>query len=189
MLLALFALSVSNRVLVADEPSPIQRLPLSAGDITSVTGLNIYKYRIAMEPGTKFEVAVSVQNDADSKPRFLHRHSFVSDTGTDGVDLLLAFLPRDEKLRGVLPSQDEEVEYRVDCSGCSPRGIGTIMSLPLNEIPGTHKTLIPMAAERFGDLPDENEVCLIAIIASKPGKPVPTNEAFPRAKISVRFNN
>lgn len=187
-LLTLFALLLSNGVLLAEEPGTIQRLPLSAGDIASVTGLNIYKFRIAMNPGAKFDVAVSVQNDAASEPRSLERHSFTSDDDTDRVDLLLSFLSRDDKLRGVLLSQEKEVVYRVDCSGCSPPGIATIISLPLNEIPGTQKTLIPMTAERSAVFSDENEVCLIAIVASKAGKPVTMTESFPRAKISIIFD-
>lgn len=174
-------------LLNAKDSGALKRLPLTAGDISSVTGLNIYKFRVAMKPGTPFEVAISVQDARDAEPRFLNRQSFASDEDAQAVDLRLSFLPRDNKLRGVLLSQDDEVDYRIDCQACSPSGTATIISLPLHEIPGTRKTLIPMTAKRSHNLSDENETCLIAIIASQEGQSVSMQECFPRAKVSVRL--
>ncbi|EMI46048.1 hypothetical protein [Rhodopirellula sp. SWK7] len=176
-------------VVNADETSRLERLPLTADDISSVIGLNIYKFRIAMDSRTEFQIAVSVQNAADAKSRFLNRQTFTSDEGTKAVDLLLSFLPRDDTVRGVLLSQDEEIEYRVRCSRCYPSGITTIISLPLSEIPGTQKTLIPMTADRSEKLSGEHETCLIAILASEAGNPVSMQNSYPRAKISVIFSD
>lgn len=171
----------------AEESYRFQKLPLTANDIAGVTGLNIYKYRIAMQPGTRFDVAVSVQDAPDAKPRFVSRNEFTSDDDVDGVDLLLSFLSRDNTLRGVLLSQDEEISYRVDCPRCSPAGIATNISLPLNDVPGTRKTLMLVTADQSAKLTGENEICLIAILATQDGKPASIQKSYPRAKVSIVF--
>ena len=177
--------AVSDRLTRADEPIKLEKLPLTASDISSVTGLNIYKYRIAINPGTKFDIAVSVIDSPNSKPQFLNLQTFTSDDDVDAVDLLLSFLPRDNTLRGVLLSQDEEVAYRIDCPQCSPSGIATNISLPLSDVRGTRKTLIPMTMDRSIEISDENEICLIAILASEDGEPASMQKSYPRAKVSV----
>lgn len=176
---------LSGGSLSADEPKKLEKLSVTASDLASVTGLNIYKYRIAIKPGTKFDVAISVLDSPDSKPRFLNRQTFTSDNDVDTVDLLLSFLPRDNTLRGVLLSQDEDVEYRIDCPRCSPSGIATNISLPLSNVRGTRKTLIPLTMDRSLEISDENEICLIAILAKEDGKPASMQKSYPRAKVSV----
>jgi len=183
--IALAAVLASTNVTNADEPSRLELLPLTASDISSVTGLNVYKYRIAIKPGTKFDVAVSVLDAPNSKPRFLNRQTFTSGDDVDAVDLLLSFLPRDNTLRGVLLSQDEEVAYRIDCQKCSPPGIAANIPLPLSNVRGTRKTLIPMTMDRSIEISAENEICLIAILASEEGKPASMQKSYPRAKVSV----
>jgi hypothetical protein len=183
--IALMAVLASANLTNAEEPSQLERLPLTASDISAVTGLNIYKFRIAMKPDTEFEISVSVLDSPDAKPRFLSRHTFTSDDGVDTVDLLLSFLPRDKSLRGVLLSQDEEVLYRIDCPRCSPSGIGTIISLPLSNVRGTRKTLIPMTKDRSPEISKADEICLIAILASEDGKAASMQTSYPRAKVSV----
>ena len=160
---------------------------MTAGDITGVTGLNIYKFRIPMKPDTKFDIAISVQDAPGERPRYVSRHSLTSHADANAVDLLLSFLPHDERIRGVLLSQDEEINYRVECPECSPSGFGTVISLPLNELRGTHKTLVPMTSRLSSKLSSEDEICLIAILASDPGQSLSTKEIFPRAKVSVQF--
>lgn len=185
LLIASLPFAYSGVLARADEPARLEKLPLTASDISSVTGLNIYKYRIAIKPGTKFDVTVSVIETPSSKPRFLNRQTFTSDDDVDAVDLLLSFLPRDNTLRGVLLSQDEEVAYRIDCPQCSPSGIATNISLPLSNVRGTRKTLIPMTMDRSSEFSDENEICLIAILSSEDGKPASMQKSYPRAKVSV----
>jgi hypothetical protein len=187
--IALMAILATTNLTNADEPSRLEQLPLTAADISGVTGLNIYKYRIALKPGTKFDVAVSVLDAPNSKPRFLNRQTFTSGGDVDAVDLLLSFLPRDNTLRGVLLSQDEEVAYRIDCPQCSPSGIATNISLPLSNVRGTRKTLIPMTTDRSIETSEENEICLIAILASEDGKPASMQKSYPRAKVSVVLAN
>lgn len=185
LIIAAFPLVFSSVLVCADDPWRLERLPLTAADISSVTGLNVYKYRIAIKPGTKFDVVVSVLDSPTSKPRFLNRQAFTSDDDVNSVELLLSFLPKDNTLRGVLLSQDEEVAYRIDCPSCSPSGIATNISLPLSNVRGTQKTLIPLTMDRSIEISDENEICLIAILASKDGKPVSLQQSYPRAKVSV----
>lgn len=186
-LTTLFTVIVACGPLNADEPAALKRLPLNARDLVSVAGLNIYKYRVPMKPGTTFEIVVSEQDAVDEDPRLLSRQSFTSHADSETVDLLLSFLPRDETLRGVLLSQDEEVEYRVDCPSCSPSGMATNISLPLQEIPGKQKTLIPMTGKRSRKLSKENEICLIAIVVSQEGRPISLKKSFPRAQVSVKI--
>ncbi|EMB14205.1 hypothetical protein [Rhodopirellula europaea] len=185
LLVASLPFAYSGGLARADEPARLEKLPLTASDISSVTGLNIYRYRIALKPGTRFDVAVSVLDSPSSKPRFLNRQTFTSDDDVDAVDLLLSFLPRDNTLRGVLLSQDEEVAYRIDCPKCSPSGIATNIPLPLSNVRGTRKTLIPMTTDRSIEISAENEICLIAILASEDGNPASMQKSYPRAKVSV----
>lgn len=185
LLVASLPFTYSNGLARADEPARLEKLPLTASDISSVTGLNIYKYRIAIKPGTKFDVAISVLDSPDSKPRFLNRQTFTSDNDVDTVDLLLSFLPRDNTLRGVLLSQDEDVEYRIDCPRCSPSGIVTNISLPLSNVRSTRKVLIPLTMDSSLEISDENEISLIAILAKEDGKPASMQKSYPRAKVSV----
>jgi hypothetical protein len=184
-----FDLRVKDFVKPEKESPALTRVPLTAGDIAGVTGLNIYKFSVAMKPGTRFEIVVSVQETPDATPRVLNRHSFASDGDTDNVELLLSFLARDNALRGVLLSQDEEVNYRVECPNCNPSGIATIIALPLNQFPGTQKTLIPMTGKRSQEISRDNESCLIAILASKDGEPASLQKSYPRATISVRITD
>lgn len=177
----------SFELLNADDSVALECLPLTAAEIARVTGFNIYKYRLAMKPGTTFDVTISVQDAPDDKPRFSNRQSFTSDGDGETVGLLLSFLARDDTMRGVLLSQDDEITYRVDCRNCTQTGFATNVSLPLKKIPGTRKTVITMTRERSRDLSEENEICLIAILASEEGKPVSVQESFPRAKISVNL--
>lgn len=188
-MLCIVSLTVAASVglAMADEPKKLEELSLTAKDIAGVTGLNIYKYRITMKPGTKFDVVVCVVDAPDARPRTLSRNVFTSDDDVEAVDLLLSFLPRDNTLRGVLLSQDDEISYRIDSPQCSPTGIATNISLPLSEIRGTRKTLIPMTADRSAELSDESEVCLIAILATEDGKPASMQKSYPRAKVSVVF--
>ena len=185
--IAMTVVLATVRLADAEEPLKLERLPLSANDISSVTGLNIYKFRVGMKPGTKFDVTVSVLDAPDAKPRLMSRQTFRSNDDVTEPDLLLSFLSRDNSLRGVLLSQDEEIVYRVECPQCSPTGIATIISLPLSDIPGTRKTLIPMTADQSAKLSDTNEVCLIAILAADDGKAVSMQRSYPRAKISLTF--
>jgi hypothetical protein len=173
----------------ADEPVKLERPSLTANDIAGVTGLNIYKYRITMKPSTKFDVVISVLDAPDAKPRILRRNAFTSKNDKDVVELLLSFLPRDNTLRGVLLSQDEEINYRIDSQDCSPTGIATIISLPLSDIRGTRKTLIPMTANVSAEHSGDSEVCLIAILADEDGKMDAMQERYPRAKVSVVFTD
>ena len=185
-LLTLAPLGAADFVAAGDPP--LERLPLTADDIAGVTGLNLYKFRVAMEPATAFSIDISVQDTPDAKPRIVSRYAFTADDDAEAVELRLSFLPMDDSLRGVLLSQDEEVTYRINGTNCSPSGLATVIALPLREIPGTRETLMAMNAEVSSELSDENEVCLIAVLASPEGEPPSTRKSYPRAKVSVRLN-
>ena len=187
VLLGLLAVAVPAGATRAGEPQSLERLPVTAEDLAGVLGLNIYKFRVAMRPETEFDVVVSVQAAPDAAPRILSRHSFTSPAGADAVDLRLSFLPRDDTARGVLLTQDEEAVYRISCPDCSPGGIVTIIPLPLRDVPGTRKTLMPVNARLSAELSGENETCLVAILASASGEPPSARKSYPRAKISVKF--
>lgn len=185
--LVLIAVAATVGAAETDEPQPVERLSLTADDLAGALNLNIYKFRVPMRSETKFDIVVSVQDSPDAEPRVLSRQSLRHRGDAESVDLRLSFLPRDDSVRGVLLTQDEEVVYRVKCSGCSPGGFATIIPLPLREIPGTEKTLMPVNAEVSAELSDEGETCLIAILASEVGKPASTKTSYPRAKISVQI--
>lgn len=168
-------------------PGPVKCLPLTAEDIADVTGLNIYKFRVAVEPGAAFELVIAEQDAADEVPRLLARSSFTSYSDANSIDLRLSFLPRDNALRGVLLSQDEDIEYRVDCEHCSPSGLATNIPLPLRDLPGTQKTLFPKPGKITQELSTEDEICLITILASENGRPASLETSYPRAIVSVKF--
>lgn len=187
VLVAVFAMIMSTRIVGADEPRELQQLDITADDDVRLTGLDVDKFRVPTKAHAPIEVVVSEQRSPDAEPRILHRKRL--DSERDSTELLLSFLPRDKTLRGVLLSE-EEVEYRVECPSCSPTGsptgFATIIPVPWNDIRSTRKTLVLLDSDRQHRVSRPEEICLIAILVAEEGQAPSLRESFPRAIVSVK---
>jgi hypothetical protein len=105
---------------------------------------------------------------------------------SDGpATLRISFLREDHKLQGVLLSQEKEAEFRVECPGCEPGGIVSIVELPLRDIAPTHKMLSTPRSDKDYERYGLAETQLLTIIASEPGKPGPPPTSYPRAELVI----
>jgi hypothetical protein len=178
-LIAVFSTSVGGQRL--DDIS-FQYLKLDANDLAEVTGVNIYKFQVAMPKGQKFRIVFREVDAKEARPRVLHQMSLVKESDTP-VTLRVGFMRSDRKLASFLLSEEKEAEYRVDCSGCSPSGYATIVPLPLANIPLTDKTLMVSASDKQAKEMGKG-TALIRVVARdivKGGMPT----SFPRAELVI----
>ncbi len=166
-------------------PKPFEKLNLSADDLIAATGLNIYKFRVHVPDGKKFRVVLRERSDKDAPAKVIHQYAFQKDEKATLVVMRVSFLRRDRKLAGVLLSQEDEAEYRIDCSDCSPGGIATIVSLPLGHVRPTEKVLFVHRSQKDMQEWGVNEQRLMTIVASEPGKPASPPTTFPRAELVI----
>ena len=162
-----------------------QHLKLEADDLAQVTGVNVYKFRVAMPRGQRFRVALREVRAEGAEPRVLHQQPFVK--GSDEpVTVRVGFLRADRKLAGFLLSEEKEAEYRVDCSGCTPGGFATVVPLPLADVPPTGKTLMVSGSQEMAAAPGLKGVRLLAVAASGPATGArPSN--LPRAELVLEY--
>ena len=162
---------------------PFQKVSVNTDELIGATGLNIYKFQVDMPKGQGFRVILRSLESRDSGARELHSWAFTKD-GDAPTTLLVSFLRRDGKLGGVLLSQEEEAEYRLDCPGCTPSGIATIVPLPLA---GTNKTLFVHRSDKDNEHFDGlDETRLITVVRSELGEPAPPPTSYPRVELVVQ---
>lgn len=175
--------------IVAGEPridSAFQKLKLDADDLANVTGVNVYKFQVNIPKGQKFRVVLRELKEKGAEPRVLHQFPFLKES--DGPSVIrIAFLRRDRKLAGVLLSEEKDAEYGIECSGCSPSGMSTIVSTPLADLMPTRKTLYITQSDKHAKQMGLRGVQLITVVASEPGQPGPTVKTFPRAELLLEF--
>lgn len=162
------------------EDQAFRKLKLDADDLAEVTGVNVYKFQVAMPKGQHFRVVLREVREGGAEPRVLHQFPFVKDSDTP-TTVRVGFLRSDRKRAGFLLSEEKEAEYRVDCPGCSPPGFATIVSQPLADVPPTRKTLIVSGSDKEAKQMGLKGLQLITVVTSEPGKPAP------RATVSPRF--
>jgi RNA polymerase sigma factor (sigma-70 family) len=163
-----------------------QRSPLDADDIIAVTGLNIYKFNLDIPKGQRFELRFSELPAKDAPTKGERR--FIFQKVKDGLlTLRVSFLRRDRQLHGVLLSQEKDAEFDVACEGCSPSGTGTIVPMPLLDVPPTQKSLVVVRSDKgWGAAKDGHPTRLLAVFESKK-QPVegPFDSIYPRAELII----
>ena len=88
------------RAVVPSSVISFQRLDLNITDLVAAAHLNIYKYRLRLQPGQRFKVILREHRSADTGPRILFEHSFVRDDAPDAI-MRFSFLRRDDKFAAV----------------------------------------------------------------------------------------
>jgi RNA polymerase sigma factor (sigma-70 family) len=160
---------------------PFHQAPVSGDDIVAVTGLDVYKFQLDIPKGEKFEVT---WGSVDSKVPWYHDFTKEED---GPVTLRVSFLRLDRKMAGWLFSQEKEAEFRLDCAGCNPSFIGSVVANPLAGIPATEKHLIVVPSDKAWTGSKSGPTRLLAVVHSKPGVPVGSiDAAYPRAELTVR---
>jgi len=174
---------VGARAAQAEEKKDFERLKLDADDLADATGVNIYKFQVNVPKGQRFRVILREVPD-NAVPRVLHKHSFLNET--DGPTVIrVAFLRRDRQLAGVFLTGEKDAEYRVDCPGCDPSGIATIVTVPLADLPGTRKILFVSRSEKDAKQPGIKGMQLIAIVANEPGAGASPRTRTPRGELVI----
>ena len=134
------AAKVEKPAAKADE-TPFRKLSLDADDLADLTFLDIYKFQIDMPKGQVFNVILREVNTPKGAVRWEQSFEFRQQE-SGPTTLRIAFLRTDRKLASFLMSNEKEAEFRVDCSGSTKRGITTIVSLPLADVPATQRLLM-----------------------------------------------
>ena len=166
-------------------PTRFRRVGLDPDDVVNVTGLDLYKYRLDdMPKGKRFRVMIREQKDAKTPPRVLYDLPFKK-TAEGPATFRFSFLRRDRTLQGVLLSQEEQAEFRVNATGCDPSGFVTIVEVPLHGVEPTRKGLIPHRSDEAIRRSGIKETRLLTIVASEPGKPGSSPTAFPRGELVI----
>jgi RNA polymerase sigma factor (sigma-70 family) len=170
---------------VAERPVAFRAAQVSADDIIEVTGLNVYKFRLDIPKGEKFRVMLRELADKDAGARALHQFDFTREA-EGPMTLRVSFLRRDGRLEGVLLDEAKQATYRVDCEGCSPPGIATIVQNPLAAVPPTEKVLSVIASDKAWGNSKSGPARLITVFHRNPGDNSGLiDAAFPRAELTV----
>jgi RNA polymerase sigma factor (sigma-70 family) len=157
---------------VEDESPSFRQESVGVDELVNHTGLNIYKFVANIPKGKRFRV-VWRQVNTPGGDRVLYIYPLQKKTDAP-TTILVSFLRRDGKLGGVLLSDDDGAQFRLDCSGCDPSGIATIVPLPMAGREITQKTLIVHKTDQQNGLPKVKGMRLITLLASEPGKPIPS---------------
>jgi RNA polymerase sigma factor (sigma-70 family) len=161
-----------------------RKVELSTDDLVEATGLNLYKYQVDIPKEQRFRIEIRELKNEGSPARVLFDYTFQK--VADGpITLRVCFLRRDHKLQGVLLSEEKDAEFRLDCSGCNPSGIATIVTLPLSGIEGTRKSYMVHNSDKDSGRDRLKETRLITIVASEPNKPAPPPTTYPRAEVVI----
>ena len=100
------------------------------------------------------------------------------------MTLRVSFLTRDHKLRGFLLSTEPEAEYRLECTGCTPTGIVTIVQNPLGDLDPTHRGLYIYQNNQTHLVVKNGEMLLLRVGTNNATRGVDL-EGYPRAEVIV----
>jgi RNA polymerase sigma factor (sigma-70 family) len=163
--------------------TPFRLMPRTADDLAEVTGLNVYKYRLDLPKGQRFRILWEAFPKKGAPERWLWHHDFEKKEEGPLV-LRVSFLRRDRKMQGVLLSQEKEAEFRLDCPGCHPPGLATIVSKPLADSPQDGQLLVVFESEKddwFHARPGTTR--LLVLLAKNPLGQRDLEKVYPRAEL------
>jgi RNA polymerase sigma factor (sigma-70 family) len=168
----------------ARDVMPFHKVDVGAEELIGATGLNIYKFKLEMPKGQKFRVVLRVLEAQDKPPRVLYTFPFTKqDEGP--MTILTSFLRRDGKLGGVLLSQEELAEFRVETPGCNPSGIASFVSVPLADVEPTRKMLQVHRSDKQLVEDGVKETRLLTLTTREPDKGGPGPTSYPRGEFLI----
>lgn len=134
-ILLFLMVAIRSPVVVADEPQPdVRRFLPNLDDIQTVTGLDIYSYRVKMKTGDRFCLILQEVDSRGDKPRELARETFTVRKAAD-IKLLVSFLHTDRRLASVLLSNAKTFEFGIRSNECDPFAIEKTIPVPLSKLP------------------------------------------------------
>lgn len=160
-----------------------EKLNLNVTDLVAVANLNIYKYKLRLQPGQRFNVILREQRSAETDPRVLFEHSFERDNAPEAI-MRFSFLRRDDKFAGVLLSGQREAELDISCDGCTSNGLGTIVPVPLSDLRGGI-VLRSHHNESHQINANNGETQLLSLFPSTSRAKETGNPHFPRAELVI----
>lgn len=187
-LMVCFVLFGMSSVLQAEERNHFDRVDIPSDYVRRITGLNIYKFEVDLPESKRFRLILRELRADDEPARVLVSHEFEKrDNRNDKVTIVVSFLREDGILQGVLDTQEERGELRVETSGVMPVTATIGFEMPLRDIPRGVKKVVPHRTSRLpkramiGLSPDE--LRLLSIV-------VPVNDSFrmnqfPRAELVI----
>ncbi|MEZ6192443.1 MAG: hypothetical protein R3C45_14300 [Phycisphaerales bacterium] len=153
-------------------------------DLLSVTFLDIYKYRLDLQPDRRFRVVLREQLAADSTPKVLFDEVFHRDD-SNGLTLLVSFTSLDDRLSGVLLSSDKQAEFRITTDGTKEPGLATIVPVPLAGVARTDLILVAQHNNQPKWELEDGAIQLLAIFPSTSAKQPVADRGYPRAELVV----
>ncbi len=141
---------------------PFRKGEVTTKDLLDVTGINLYKFRLDIRKGERLRLTLREFPTKDSKGKELYSVEFEKEE-EEATTLRIAFLRDDRRMKEVLLSEEEWMELRVRCSGCSPRGVVTNVPVPLSKASLTKRSLFVVPSEERSDTNDRGETQLLYI--------------------------
>ena len=165
--------------------TPFKILSLDANDLTELTGLDIYKFRIDMPKGQVFNVILREVNPRKDAEGWGHRFEFRQQE-SGPTTLKLSFLRSDRKLAGFWLGDDKQAEYRVNCTGGTTGGFATTIPHPVADVPATQRLLIVWGSNEQVHLFGLKGVQLVTVMVKElPGQPRADIEMLTARRVEV----
>lgn len=173
-----------------DKPdsAPFKRLKLDADDLLYFMNLDIYKFQLELPKGQKIRIVIQEKESAEAKPVEHWSHEFEC-TRDAPVVLRIGFLPKDRRMHGVLLSDEDSMELRLDLDGCNPSGGAGMIPVPLAQIQVSRRMVVVHedpggSFERLKTNPDTIE--LVSMFSTENRPPAQVNmPGYPRAALLV----
>lgn len=171
-----------------NDPSPMpvnangfELQKLDASDLADFTGVNIYKFRLELRKG-RFSVVLREVLDKDAAPRELKRFNFEK-LSDEPLTMRVGILGLDQKLTSFLLSNEKLARIRVDCPGCHPSQLSSVVEQPLPDIELTRKSLWVARSDKQVNEMGAQGLQLITVMTSNSKGLFPSN--LPRAELVV----
>jgi hypothetical protein len=172
-----------------DRPKPdpqavsFRQTMVTVNDLLGETGLNMYKFRLDLKKGDRFQVLLQTFQAEGDVPRELFHHDFAV-VGEGAPELVVSLLRRDGKLDTVLLSEEKDATLRVSAPGCSPGGLATIVPNPAGVVALDKRMLMVFRGDREGGAEAGADCRRLLIVFDRASKKR-FNSTYPRAELTL----
>jgi hypothetical protein len=180
LLLTFFALPFS--AWGEDDFVNVVNSPLTANDLSSLSGLDIYKCEFPVQTGQKLRGAMyAIKAEGVEPVRIMESETEVY---RDGMAVFRAmFLREDRTLASVFLSDEKNMEFRFEWSGVVGGGLTGIVGVPLNDLPRANKSVqIHGTPKKIA--PGTYELCLVRRVEKAAGGLAP---GYPQYSLRVEI--
>jgi hypothetical protein len=162
---------------------PFRQTAVTVNDLLAETGLNMYKFRLGLKKGDRFQVLLQTFQAEGNVPRELFHHDFAV-VGEGAPELLVSLLRLDGKLESVLLREEKEATLRLNAPGCSPGGLATIVPNPAGVVALDRRMLMvfPGDRERGAEAGADSRRLLLVFDRTSKKR---FNSTYPRAELTL----